>query len=662
MQKLIKRYMLTAFWLFFFQLAAITAIFILFLIRGSSLLMQILVGVLSASLFIDLIFIWIAFARISKSRIKNDISAVEVIGDDIQEVYSFAQIGLILIDDKDNVIWVNEWFEDEQIDIVDKNIYSWKGELSILKDDPSKCVHVEHNNRIYEVKVLKEANLFIFKDITEFNAITTFSKQHSPVIGIISIDNYQDIVALVDDTKANDRISEIQKMITTYGKKYDILIKKYRADSYLIYTTYEKYSKMLHDNFSLINEVREGNSDEEYELTISMGIALGLDDVVKLNDLATAALDVALSRGGDQVVISPYGENLIFIGGKSEAKVKRNRVKVRVLSKSIEALIKDSSNVLIMGHKDMDLDALGSALGIYYFAKECGKKAQIVYDEKLVEEKTRKAFRQSFSNQEMKEITVSSKVALEEQKYTTLLFLTDVHRPSITMNPKIVESAVKVAIIDHHRRGEEFVEKPVFSYIEPSASSASELVAELIRYNDKRIIIPSVIATIMLSGILLDTNYYRLKTGPRTYDASLILKEFGADNAIADSFLKEEFEEYALKMKIMSTATTPYFGIVVCKADESDIISRAMLALCAQDILQIKGINACFVIGRIEQKKIGISARSDGTINVQLLMEKMGGGGHFTGAASQFDNKSINEVNEKLLTTLDQYLNDARAS
>lgn len=661
MQRLIKRYMLIAFWIFFFQLAIVVSLFILYLIDSRDLIIKTLVGTLSGSLFIDLIYFWIAFSKVSKTRLKNDISAVDVIGDDIQEVYNFAQIGLVLIDDKDNVIWVNEWFVDEQMDIVDKNIYSWKEELLKFKEGVP-FVTIEQNNRTYEVRFLQDANLFIFKDITDFNAITVFSKAHAPVIGVISIDNYQDIVALVDDVKANDMLAAVQKIIVNYAKKYNLLLKKYRADSYLVFANFEQYEKMVSDHFSLLNEVRDENNDDDYELTLSIGIALGLNDVVKLNDLASSALDVALSRGGDQVVISPYGENLIFFGGKSEAKVKRNRVKIRVLSKSIETIIKDSSNVLIMGHKDMDLDALGSALGLYYFIKECGTKAQIVYDEKLVEEKTRKAFKQTFTPQQIKEITISPKNAMEELKYTSLLFLTDVHRPSITMAPRLVESAFKVAIVDHHRRGEEFVEKPIFSHIEPSASSASELVAELIRYNEKRITIPSKISTMMLSGILLDTNYYRTKTGPRTYDASLILKEFGADNAIADSFLKEEFEEYALKTRIMSTAKIPYFGIVVCRADDEDVISRSMLAVCAQETLQIKGINACFVIGRVEQKKIGISARSDGSVNVQLLMERLGGGGHFAGAATQIDNKSIDEVNNMLLNVLDLYLNDARAS
>ena len=660
MQKTLKKYRVISFWMFFFQLAILTSLFILFVIERNDFMVTILISVLGAFLFVDLIFIWIMLSNISTSRIKNDVKAVDIIGDDIQDVYNFAQIGLVLIDDQGSVIWVNDWFEDEQIDIVDSNVYEWKEELKDLLSG-SESVTVEHNNRTYEVKFLKDANLFIFKDITEFNAITIFSKAHAPVIGLITIDNYQDMATLVDDVKANDILASIQKIIVNYAKKFNLLIRKYRSDSYLIYGSYEQYEKMLEDKFSLINEVREENEDEDYELTLSIGIAVGLSDVVKLNDLATSALDVALSRGGDQVVISPYGENLIFIGGRSEAKVKRNRVKIRVLSRSIETLIKDSSNVLVMGHKDMDFDALGAALGIYYFAKECGKKVQIIYDEKLVESKTRKAFKNTFDASEIKEMTISSKAALDEQKYTTLLILVDVHRPSLTMNPKIVENALKVAIVDHHRRGEEFVEKPAFSHVEPSASSASELVAELIRYNEKRIVIPNKIATMMLSGILLDTNYYRIRTGPRTYDASLILKEFGADNVVADSFLKEEFEEYALKTKIMSTATTPHFGVVVCKSDEDDIIERTMLAVCAQDVLQINGINACFVIGRCESKKIGISARSDGTINVQLLMEKLGGGGHFTSAATQFENKTIEDVEKQLLNILELYLNDARA-
>ena len=475
----------------------------------------------------------------------------------------------------------------------------------------------------------------LFRLITEYEAISHFQKEHAPVVGLISIDNYQDVLSIIDESKSSDLFSNIQRIIFDYFKKYGVLIRKIRSDAYSLIATKGQYDRLIEDNFSLLDEIRNVSKEEDFELTLSIGIGLGHDDYLKLNDMAASSLDVCLSRGGDQVVVSPYGEKLIFIGGKSEAKTKRSRVKIRVLSKSLYTLVKDADKVYIMGHKDMDLDALGSALGLFEFVKQVGKKVQLVYEERLIEYKTKKAFKQMYSRDEIKEMTILPKNAIEEVTDNSLLILTDVHKPSIALSRKFVETCNRVAIIDHHRRGEEFIESPVYVYIEPAASSASELVAELIRYNDKR-----------------------LEVSDRV--ASLILKEFGADNLVADSFLKEEFEEYSLKIKIMATAITPHFGVVVCRADNEDIIDRTMLALVAQDTLQIKGVNACFVVGKTDSKSCNISARSDGTINVQYLMEKLGGGGHFAAAAVQLENKNVDETMDQLKETLNLYLSDAR--
>lgn len=661
MQKMIKRQMFIALLLFFIELMCVIA-----LVFFSKLYPEfennddIMVIFVSAVIVIDLLYISNVLSRISNARKKNDITAVEIVGEGVEEIYNFGQLGVIIVDDSNNVIWTNDWFEDIQARLIDHNIYSWKNELTALQDKKTKTINIDIDNRVYEVKYLKEANLFIFKDVTEYEAVTNFQKEHSPVIGLISIDNYQDVVSIVDEAKATDLFVNINKIIFEYFKKYGVLIRKIRSDAYSLITTKAQYDKMFEDNFSVLDEIRNLTRGEDFELTLSIGIALGHDDYIKLNDMAASSLDVCLSRGGDQVVISPYGEKLIFIGGKSEAKTKRSRVKVKVLSKSLSTLIKDADKVYVMGHKDMDLDALGSALGIFEFVQSVGKEVQLVYDEKLIEYKTRKAFKQMFSRDEIKEMTILPKAALEEMTDQSLLILVDVHKPSLSLSRKLTEACNRVAIIDHHRRGEEFVESPVYVYIEPAASSASELIAELIRYNDKRIELSERVASIMLSGILLDTNYYRNKTGQRTYDASLILKEFGADNLLADSFLKEEFEEYALKIKIMATAITPHFGIIVCRADNEDIIDRSMLSIVAQDTLQIKGVNACFVVGRTDAKSCNISARSDGTINVQYLMEKMGGGGHFASAAVQMENKNVEEGVEYLKETLNLYLSEAR--
>ena len=381
--------------------------------------------------------------------------------------------------------------------------------------------------------------------------------------------------------------------------------------------------------------------------------------------MANSAVEIAMSRGGDQVVVSRYGQDLLFFGGKSEAQENRNKVKVRVMADSVLSLIRNSGNVIIMGHTMADMDAIGACLGMKAICEYCNKPALIVYDQKFTERKTRGAITTTFSREDIAKIMVSPNDALDKVKTNTLVIVVDVHRPSMTMAPKVLEKATKVMVIDHHRRSEEFIETPVFAHIEPSASSSCELVAEFVHYAsaNPRIVIPSNYATIMLSGIFMDSNYFKAKTcGIRTFEASMILKEFGADNAAADDFLKDEFEEYTLITKIISTLKTPYYGVVYCVADEDDIIEPATLAKVGNQCLQMRGVNACFVIGKTGVNEVRISCRSDGSINVQLLAEKLNGGGHFTQSASTFKNMTIDRVESRLLDVLNEYLNDARAS
>lgn len=660
MQKRIKKYMFIALMIFFVELLAGVLFFLLYKLNSFNYLVESLVISLCFFILINVSYIWIVLNLIAKARKKNDVTALDIVGEDIQEVYNFGNLGIIIVDDNFEIIWTNDWFSDVQTGIVDNNIFVWKPELESLMDANVGLIEIEIDNRLYEVKFIREAYLFIFKDVTDYKAVIKFSKDHSPVIGLMAIDNYQDVMSLIDDTKTTDLIAEIKRTILEYGKEYGILIRQYHSDSYSFVATYDQYKKMYNDHFSILDRIHAIREAEENELTLSIGIAYGSAEYVRLNDLAASALDVCMSRGGDQVVIQPYGENLIFLGGRFEAKSQRSRVKIRVLSKSLSTLINDAEKVFIMGHKDMDLDALGASLGLYSFTESCRKEARIIYDERMVETKTKKAFKQSFTRDEIRKITITPKQASEEITQNTLLIFVDAHRPSIALYPKILEEANKIAVIDHHRRGEEFVDSPVYSYVEPSSSSASELVVELIRYNDKNIKLDSRNATMMLAGILVDTNFYRNKTGARTFDASVFLKDSGADNAIASGFLKEEFEEHALKVRIMSNASIPFFGIVVCKANEEDIIDRTMLAIVAQDFLQINGTNACFVIGRTDSKQVSISARSDGTINVQYLMERMNGGGHFAAAGAQFENLSIDEIEKQLKEVLDMYLQESR--
>ncbi|HOR20991.1 MAG TPA: DHH family phosphoesterase [Bacilli bacterium] len=626
-------------------------------------IIEYLFATLAGFVVINVLFIWVMLVRLSKIRKKSDLKAAELIGNDVQEAYKFGMIGLVVVDENDIVLWTNDLFQERQIDLLDINILEWQPNLRELHDaSPDVVVKIEVNSRNYDVKYLSDAGLYIFKDMTEYESIFEYSREQAPVLGIIMLDNYSDVAGNLDD--ANDVISKVKNLIFDYAKEYGVLLRRYRNDAYFALCNYSSLNRMKKDRFSLLEKVRELGAKEETPPTLSIGLAHDFPDVVKLNEMAGNAIDIAMSRGGDQVVVSKYGDELIFFGGKSEAQEKRNKVKVRVMADSVLSLIKNSSNVIIMGHTAMDMDALGACLGMRAICEYCNKSSHIVYDPKLLERKTKFALTGAFSREELARITISPSDSVDKVRSNTLVIVCDVHRPSLTMAPKLLEKATKVMVIDHHRRAEEFIESPVFSYVEPSASSTCELVTELIRYSsaNPRIEISPTYATIMLSGIFLDTTYFKSKnTGIRTFEASMVLKEYGADNSVADDYLKDEFEEYSLVTKIISTLKTPHYGVVYCVAEESELIEISTLAKVANQCMQMKGVNAAFVIGNTDEKETRISARSDGTINVQMLAEKMFGGGHFTMAGVSFKNGTIKKAEEKLLEVLNEYLNDARS-
>ncbi|MCQ3035531.1 MAG: DHH family phosphoesterase [Bacilli bacterium] len=649
-----------------FELALVAAFFVFYFIPlfnfDKIITVPIIVIVMSALLVINLLIIWCFYVKFNKMRTSSDLKAADLIGGDVQEAYNFGQIGLVVVDENNTVLWINEVFKDRGFDIIDQNIYEWQPRLKEL--DTAKLdttIQIEISSRNYDIKFLSDAGLYIFKDSTEYEQLFSYNRDQSTVVGIIMIDNYSDVSGINDD--ATDTITKVRNAIFEYAKKFNVLLRRYRNDGYFMLCNHKSLEAMEKDKFSLLETIHTLGEKEEAIPTLSIGIAHNITDVVKLNEMASNAIDIALSRGGDQVVVSKYGEELAYYGGKTEAIEARNKVKVRIMANAVLNLIKNSTDVLIMGHSTADMDSIGACFGMKAMCDYLNKPARIVYDPKLVESKTRSAVTTSFTREELQKIMITPADAVSEVRSNTLVIVVDVHKPSMTMSPALLEAASKVMVIDHHRRGEEFIESPVFSHIDPSASSASELIAEFIHYCsvNPKIEIPSSYATIMLSGIFMDTQYFKSKTcGIRTFEASMILKEFGADNSKADDFLKDEFEEYSLITKIISTLETPYYGVVYCVADEDMLIEQATLAKVGNTCMQMKGINASFVIGHTGNKMTKISCRSDGSINVQLIAEKLGGGGHFTAAAAAFPDTTIAVVESKLLEVLEDYLPSAR--
>ena len=609
-------------------------------------------------------FLWISGVRIARYRHRTDLKAAEVIGSDVQEAYNFAMIGLVVTDENDVVIWNNDLFKERHIDIIDSNIFDWKNELRVLKDKPTPdhIIKVVINNRNYEVKYLADAGLYIFKDTTDYETIYYYNKQQAPVVGVLSMDNYDEVIKGDDDY--NDTITKAKDVIFEYAQKHGILLRKYKDSDYLMLFNYDTYCKMKEDNFSVVDKVRQVSAGEDIPLTLSIGIARDFPDVVKLNELALAALSIAMSRGGDQVVVSPYGKEMEFYGGKTEAQEKRSRVKIRVLADSLINLINSASNVLIMGHTNMDMDALGSCLGVKAICERLEKPAKLVVDLKATESKTRAAITSSFDKEELEELIVSSRDSLDLIEADTLVIVCDVHIPNMVMAPNVLDHTNKVVVIDHHRRAEEYIESPVFNHIDPSASSASELITEFIRFSSitPRIELNPTYATIMLSGIFLDSSFYKSKnTGIRTFEASTILKEYGADNSVADDLLKDDYEEYMETTDIVRNVKTASYGVVYAVADPDKEYDAAAIAKAANACLGMKGIHAAFVIGKTSARETKLSARSDGLINVSLLCEKLGGGGHFTSAAATFLKSDLKDVENMLINVINLHLADAKA-
>ena len=615
-----------------------------------------------AVLVINCLFVWIVILLLSSLRQKTDLRAAEVIGGDIQEAYNFAMIGLAITDDKNVVLWTNDLFKARHIEIMDMDIIAWQPELTALREanNGEQSVKVVVNSRTYAVKLLPEAGLWIFKDVTDYEQIFNYSKEQAPVVGILAIDNYDDVVRGDDDF--NDVVTKVKNDIFSYCKDYGILLRRLKDDSYSMLCNYASFSRMLEDKFSIIDKVRGESTRGEIPLTLSIGIAHDFPDVNKLNDLANDALDIAMSRGGDQVVVSAYGQEMKFYGGKSEAQEKRNRVKTRVLADSLISLINASERVLIMGHAMMDMDAFGACLGMKAICTRLKKNARVVVDLKNTEAKTRAALTSSFSKDELEKLIVNSKDAEDLISGNTLLVVVDVHIPSMVMAPKLVDRAAKIVVIDHHRRAEEYIDSPVFNHIDPAASSTCELISEFIRFSsiNPRIELPSTYATIMLSGIFLDSAYFKSRnTGIRTFEAATILKEYGADNSLADDFLKDDYEEHKEVSDITNNLETPYYGVVVATATGDRLYDHATIAKAANMCLTFKGVHAAFVFGKVSQREIRLSVRSDGTINVSLLAEKLGGGGHFTSAAATFTGNDLKVVKQKILMVLESSLTEA---
>ena len=488
-------------------------------------------------------------------------------------------------------------------------------------------------------------------DETEIRLLKQENYDNRQICGLLYIDNYDEVLETVDEVKRSLLTALVDQKINKYMQSINALIKKVEKDKYFFVFQNRFLPQLTERKFPILEEVRSVNlGTAESMITVSIGLGVNAPSYAASYDYARAAIDLALGRGGDQAVIKD-GDNITYFGGKSESVEKSTRVKARVKAHALRELMEAHDVVFIMGHGNIDVDAFGSAVGVYRIAKHLGKKAHMVINE--VGSAVRPMISQFFGNPDYEEdMFISNLKALELARPEDLLVIVDVNRPSITECPELIDQVRDIIVLDHHRLSTDSLEVAQLSYIEPYASSACELVAEILQYIGDGLKLKPLEAEAMYSGIMIDTNNFLTKTGVRTFEAAAFLRRNGADITRIRKAFRTDMNEYLEKAKAIAGTEIflDSFALAVCEAEgvESPTVLGAQIA---NDLMEIKGISASFVFTPYKEK-IYVSARSVDEVNVQVIMEKVGGGGHMTVAGAQFTDITVEEAVRRVKSVL----------
>jgi len=520
------------------------------------------------------------------------------------------------------------------------------------KEKDASKLETTLNGRIYELLFRQQERMLYVKDVTEQWTLAKKYEDEKLALGIVMLDNLEEVAQGMDEQQRAIMLSKVAGEITEWANKYGLFLRRLSSDKYMVVTNQLALKQLEQSRFELLDEVRELTMNLKLPLTLSIGFASGSDSVVELGQLSQGSLDIALGRGGDQAVVK-FGQRQSFYGGKSNAVEKRTRVRARVISHALRDLMKESENIIVMGHKMPDMDAIGAAIGVVKAAQQFGKEAFIVLEG--INPAIQKMMDMLREDEKLYRRFISPEQALGMTSKRSLAVVVDTHRASMVAEPRLLQLTDRIVLVDHHRRSEEFIDDAVLVYMEPYASSTCELVTELLQYIHERVVLDLREATALLAGITVDTKNFALRTGSRTFEAASFLRRNGADPILIQRMLKEDLEEYIKKAEIIQHAEMYREHIAIAVADTGKPIPQLLIAQAADTLLNMTGIKASFVVGMRPDGQVGISARSLGQINVQVVMERLGGGGHLSNAACQMQGKTVQEVAATLKQVLKEF-------
>ncbi|MFL2078379.1 DHH family phosphoesterase [Marinilactibacillus psychrotolerans] len=579
-----------------------------------------------------------------------------------QEALIKMPIGIILINQNEEIDWINPYMQTQlsnEESVLGKHVSEVNEDLYKLIQEFNNTDSnlLNWNNKIFQIILQEDIHAIYLMDITEYAEVKEKYEEARPVVGWLFLDNYDEVVQGLDDRGVSGFNSLITTYLSNWGKQHSIFYKKTSDDKYFLLLNRSELKRIENEKFNIIDSIRDRTSKRNLPLTISIGIAYGDDDFDRLAEVAQSNLDLALGRGGDQAIVKEVDQEPRYYGGKTNPMEKRTRVRSRMISQAMQELIKGSDQVFVTGHKNPDMDAIGSSLGIARISMMLKKKCWVVIDQDDLSSDVEKLMKEIENHNQVNQNIISPREAESKITENDLVILVDHHKPLLSMAPELLKKTKRNIVIDHHRRGEEFTENPLLVYIEPYASSTAELITELFEYvSSDGEPINRIEATAMLGGIIVDTNNFSLRTGSRTFDAASYLQSVGANSTMIQRLLKEDPEVYLKRSKLIETIQFVHEGVAIAYGKDNVIYPPVTTAQTADTMLSMSGIEAAFVITKRSDDMIGISARSLGKINVQIIMEKMGGGGHLSNAATQIDDKTIQEVREELIEKINEAL------
>lgn len=602
--------------------------------------------------------------KIRKRRVQDILQLSLKVEKAGKDVFLHMPVGVILYNDAYEIEWVNPYvrrfFSEEE---------AWRNRsLAIIADDlieviesnkTETFVSLEHVQ--FKVLINRDIQALFLFDHTETAQLEQKYNEEKLVLATVYLDNYEEISRNMDDHLKSSYNSLITSTLNKWADDYQFYIKRTSQDRFFAVLTEKSLAALENSKFEILDEIRKLRIDKTQRnpITLSIGVGTGNLPPTELARLAESALDLALGRGGDQVAIRSETGKVRFYGGETNPMEKRTRVRARVISHALADLVRESDNVIIMGHKRPDMDSLGAALGVFNIARSNEVEGYIVFDDDDVTTGVAKVIEKIKEEEELWKYFIRPEEADAIYSSRSLIVVVDTNRPSLVVHEPLLYRAQQIVVIDHHRRAEEFIDNPTLVYIEPYASSTSELVTELIEYQPKKKKLSTIEATALLAGIIVDTKSFNLRTGSRTFDAASYLRMKGADSVLIQHFLKEDFETVIRRNRLLERAEMFTDDIAIVKADE-DFYDQVIIAQTADKLLMIDRVKASFVVARLNENTIAISARSLGDINVQLIMEQLEGGGHLTNAATQLYDVTLDEAMEMLKEKITLYLEERK--